>query len=337
MSSGDRLRRSPEPPRTHSSGGEAVVASGLSRTYGDRRALDGVSLSVAKGETFALLGPNGGGKTTLFRILATLLPPSGGSFSIDGLDPARETREVRRRLGVVFQAPSVDRKLTARENLLYGAALYGLGAAAARSRADELLLRLGILDRAADPVERLSGGLMRRVEIAKALLHAPSVLLLDEPSTGLDPGARRDLRALLAELARGGTTVLLTTHLFEEADAADRIGILDRGRLVAIGAPGVLKGHVGGEVIAVEAGGEPEAATLAKEIATRFDGAAGRVAAVGATVRLERRDAHTFVPELVEAFPGRFVSLTLGRPTLEDVFVDATGHAFREDAHGEAR
>jgi len=255
------------PPRTHPSAGGAVVASELSRTYGDRRALDGVSLSVAKGETFALLGPNGGGKTTLFHILATLLPPSGGTFSIDGLSPARELRDVRRRLGVVFQSPSVDRKLTARENLLYGAALHGLGTAAARSRADELLLRLGILDRAADPVERLSGGLMRRVEIAKALLHAPSVLLLDEPSTGLDPGARRDLRALLAELARGGTTVLLTTHLFEEADAADRIGILDRGRLVAIGPPEDLKARVGGEVIAVEAGGEPEAVTLAKEIA----------------------------------------------------------------------
>jgi ABC-2 type transport system ATP-binding protein len=308
----------------------AVEARDLTRTYGERRALDGVSLSIAKGTTFALLGPNGGGKTTLFRILATLLPPSSGTFSIDGLSPSRDAREVRRRLGVVFQAPSVDRKLTARENLLYAAALYGIRTSVARTRADELLSRLHVLDRANDPVESLSGGLMRRVEIAKALLHEPAVLLLDEPSTGLDPGARRDLRALLAELAKGGTTVLLTTHLFEEADAADRIAILDRGRLVAEGTPEELKSRVGGEVIAVEAGGDADAERLAKEVAARFGTDGGRVAAIGSTVRVERHAAHEFVPRLVEAFPGRFSSLTLGRPTLEDVFVDLTGHAFRE-------
>jgi ABC-2 type transport system ATP-binding protein len=224
----------------------------------------------------------------------------------------------------------VDKKLTGLENLLYGAALYGLAARDARRRADELLSRFGIRDRANEPVERLSGGLMRRVEIAKALLHSPRVLLLDEPSTGLDPGARRELRALLAELASAGTTVLLTTHLFEEAEAADRVAILDRGRLVADGTPDELKSRVGGDVIVVDAGAETAAAALASEISARFADA-GRVIPVGSTVRVERRDAHAFVPQLVEAFPRRFASLTLGRPTLEDVFVDATGHAFRED------
>jgi ABC-2 type transport system ATP-binding protein len=227
----------------------------------------------------------------------------------------------------------VDKKLTGLENLLYGAALYGLSGADARKRSDELLSRLGIRDRASEPVERLSGGLMRRVEIAKALLHSPRVLILDEPSTGLDPGARRELRGLLSELARAGTAVLLTTHLFEEAEAADHVAILDRGTLVAEGTPDALKSRVGGDVIVVDAGGESEAAALAREIAARFPDA-GRVTPVAETVRVERRDAHGFVPPLVEAFPGRFGSLTLGRPTLEDVFVDATGHAFKE--HEEA-
>jgi ABC-2 type transport system ATP-binding protein len=217
-----------------------------------------------------------------------------------------------------------------RENLLYGGALHGLSGAPLRARTDALLTRFSILDRADEPVERLSGGLMRRVEIAKALLHEPAVLLLDEPSTGLDPGARRDLRAVLRELSAAGTTILLTTHLFEEADAADRIAILDRGHLVAEGAPGELKRSVGGEVIAVESADEGEARRLASEIAARFGKDAGKVAAVGTSVRIERPEAHSFVPPLVEAFPGRFLSLTLGRPTLEDVFVDRTGHAFRE-------
>ena len=156
------------------------------------------------------------------------------------------------------------------------------------------------------------------------------MLLLDEPSTGLDPGARRDLTALLAELAKGGTAVLLTTHLFDEADAAHRIGILDRGRLVALGAPAALKAEVGGDVVTVEAREEGGAPALAREIAARFGAEAGKVAAVGSTVRVERPQAHTFVPALVEAFPGRFRSLTLGAPSLEDVFIDRTGRAFRE-------
>jgi ABC-2 type transport system ATP-binding protein len=308
----------------------AVEAVGLSRSYGERHALTDVSLTIGKGEIFALLGPNGGGKTTLFRILATLLPQSSGAFTIDGLSPEKDLRALRRRIGVVFQSPSIDRKLTVRENLLYGGALHGLSGGSLRTAADALLDRFGIADRAREKVERLSGGLMRRVEIAKALLHAPSILLLDEPSTGLDPGARRELGVLLAELAAGGTTVLSTTHLFEEADAAHRIGILDRGRLVVVGTPGELKRSVGGDVIAVESAGDAEAARLASEITARFGPDAGRVAVVGSSVRLERPDAHAFVPGLVEAFPGRFVSLTLGRPTLEDVFVDRTGHRFRE-------
>lgn len=334
-----------------------VEVEGLRRTYGDRLALDGVSFGVAEGELFALLGPNGGGKTTLFKILSTLLPPSAGAFRVDGLSPAHDLRGLRRRLGVVFQSPSLDRKLTVLENLLVHGAVLGLGGAALRARAAELLARMGVADRAGDRVETLSGGLARRVEIAKALLHAPRVLLLDEPSTGLDPLARRGLRALLRELAGGGTTVLLTTHLFDEAEEADRIGLLDRGRLVALGTPAALKREVGGEVLVLATESDEEAVRLAADVADALGlgiaaaigpALAGtvrgaerdapapsrRVVPLGAAVRIETTDAPSLVPSLAASFAGRFRSLSLGAPSLEDVFVDRTGHAFDGDAAG---
>jgi ABC-2 type transport system ATP-binding protein len=309
----------------------AVEARSLSRSFGARAALTDVTFSVARGEVFALLGPNGGGKTTLFRILATLLPPDAGSFSIDGLDAGRNARAVRERLGVVFQAPSLDRKLTVTENLALQAALYSVPGRSSRVRIGELLATFGLEDRAGDLVETLSGGLARRVEIAKALLHAPPVLLLDEPSTGLDPGARRDLVGLLGTLARAGTAVLLTTHLFEEAEAAHTIGILDKGRLLALDTPAALKATLGGDVVSVEAKDETGAPALAAAIGSRFGEEAGRVTVVGPTVRMERGAAHTFVPRLVEAFPGAFRSVTLGAPSLEDVFIARTGRRFREE------
>ena len=308
----------------------AVEARSLSRSFGTRVALSDVTFAVPRGEVFALLGPNGGGKTTLFRILATLLPPGAGSFSIDGLDAGQHARAVRKRLGVVFQSPSLDKKLTVRENLALQGALYSLSRLLLAKRIGELLATFGLEDRGKDLVETLSGGLARRVEIAKALLHAPPVLLLDEPSTGLDPGARRDLVGLLGALAREGTAVLLTTHLFEEAEAAHRIGILDRGRLLALDAPAALKATLGGDVVSVETKDESGAPALAAAIGSRFGQEAGRVTVVGSTVRVERGAAHTFVPRLVEAFPGAFKSVTLGAPSLEDVFIARTGRLFRE-------
>ena len=319
-----------------------VSIEGLSRTWGDRLALDRVSFDVAPGELFALLGPNGGGKTTLFKLLATLIPPSNGTFRVDGLSPDGSLRELRRRLGVVFQSPSLDRKLTVLENLLVHGAVLGLGGRALRTRAGELLARMGVDDRARDLVETLSGGLARRVEIAKALLGAPKVLLLDEPSTGLDPLARRSLRALLAELASGGTTVLLTTHLFDEAEEADRIGILDRGHLVALGSPADLKRQVGGDVLVLVTESDEKATALAADVAAFLGPDPGadpgpvagpnpeRISAVGPTVRVERPDGSSLVPVLCTSFAGRFRSLTLGAPSLEDVFVDRTGHPFEE-------
>lgn len=308
----------------------AVETRELTRVYGERLALDRVSLSIETGEIFALLGPNGGGKTTLFRILATLLTPTSGTFTIEGLRSRDDLRALRRLLGVVFQSPSLDKKLTVAENVHLQGRLYGLSGARLKSRAQELLDRLRVADRAGDRVETLSGGLARRVEIAKALLHEPRVLLLDEPSTGLDPGARRDLRDILSGLSRGGTTVLLTTHLFDEAEAATRIGILDRGRLLALGTPNELKSTLGGDVIVVETAAVDEAKRLSAEITRRFDLDGDAPTTVGSSVRLQRREAHAFIPPLVEAFPGRFRSVTLGAPSLEDVFVAKTGRLFRE-------
>ena len=314
-----------------------VSVEGLSRTYGDRLALDHVSFDVAEGELFALLGPNGGGKTTLFKVLSTLIPPSEGTFRVDGRSPSAALRDVRRRLGVVFQSPSLDRKLTVLENLLVHGAVLGLGGSALRARAASLLERMDVADRARDLVETLSGGLARRVEIAKALLHAPKVLLLDEPSTGLDPLARRSLRALLAELARGGTTVLLTTHLFDEAEEASRIGILDRGRLVALGSPADLTREVGGDVVVLLTESDAGASALAADIAASLGPRPARVAAVGPTVRVEGPDGPSLVPVLAASFGSRFRTLTLGAPSLEDVFVDRTGHRFDEPAGDEGR
>lgn len=309
----------------------AVEVRELTRRYGDRVALDAVSLAVEPGEVFSLLGPNGGGKTTLFRILATLMPPTSGSFLVQGLSPDRDLRALRRALGVVFQAPSLDKKLTVWENVRIQGELYGLSGEALRTRGEELLARFSILDRRGDLVETLSGGLARRVELAKSLLHRPTVLLLDEPSTGLDPGARRDLRELLRELAhKDRTCVLLTTHLFDEAEASDRIGILDRGHLLALGTPRELKQTLGGDVLVVETPEPEDAPRLAEEIVARFGAEAGAPTTVGPTVRLQPRVAHEFIPPLVEAFPGRFRSVTLGAPSLEDVFVAKTGRRFRE-------
>jgi ABC-2 type transport system ATP-binding protein len=301
----------------------AVSVRGLRRDFGARRALDGVDLEIAPGRLFGLLGPNGGGKTTLFRILATLLPPTAGSAAILGIDVTRDPAAARERIGVVFQSPALDRSLTVRENLLTQGRLYGLHGSALRRDADALLSRFGLLERARDRVAVLSGGLRRRADVARALLHRPPLLLLDEPSTGLDPAARRDLHRLLRELCAGPeATVVLTTHLVDEAEACDELAILDAGRVVARGTPAELKAAVGGDVITIAAR-EPE--RLAAGIESRFGGPA-RV--IDGAVRLERSEAHVLVPRLVEAFPDRIDAITVGRPTLLDVFAQRTGRGF---------
>jgi ABC-2 type transport system ATP-binding protein len=292
----------------------SVEIDGLTHRYGERLALDGVSFSVRKGEIFGLLGPNGGGKTTLFKILSTALRPTSGSARIEGIDVRDDA--VRRRIGVVFQAPSLDQKLTVAENLLHQGHLYGLMGSALRRRIDEELGRFKLSDRARDRVEKLSGGLQRRVELAKSLLHQPEVLLLDEPSTGLDPGARRDLWDALRSLK--GVTVLLTTHLLEEAERCDRLAILHKGKLVALGAPLDLRGEIGGDVVTIRA---KDAEALAAAIREKMGETA---TVVQGAVRLSRERGHDLVGRLVETFPGLVESVTVAKPSLEDVFLTKT-------------
>ena len=304
----------------------SVEVHGLVHDYGEYRALRGVDFSVGQGEIFGLLGPNGGGKTTLFRILATLIRPAGGRALIFGRDVVREAREVRLSMGVVFQSPALDRKLTVRENLDVQGRLYGLGGETLRKAMDDMLQRLRLLDRAETRVDRLSGGLMRRAEIAKGLLHRPRLLLMDEPSSGLDPGARQDLWDLLGGLREShGTTLLLTTHLMEEADRCDRLAILSEGTLVAEGTPRELKGEIGGDVIVITT---PAPAEVRDGIEKRFG---GPVRIVDGTVRIERPSGHELIPRIVEAFADRIDAVTLGRPTLLDVFIRKTGHRFLGD------
>ena len=304
----------------------AVEVSRVRHAYGGRIALDDVSFQVEPGEIFALLGPNGGGKTTLFRILSTVMPPDAGSVRVFDADVRTEAAQVRRNIGVVFQNPSLDGKLTARENLLHQGRLYGMRGAALRSRIDEMLAQMAIAGRAADRVETLSGGLQRRVELAKGLLHGPRLLILDEPSAGLDPGARLDLRRYLTRLRdERRVTVLWTTHLIDEAEDADRVLILDRGRVVATGSPNALRDEIGGDVIALATADAPG---LGGQIRERF-GIEPMI--LDGSVRIEKEDGQRFVAALIEAFPGRIDSVTLAKPTLEDVFIDRTGHRLWED------
>lgn len=318
----------------------AVEIRGLSHSYGAREALRAITLSVRPGEIFGLLGPNGGGKSTLFRILSTQMAPTAGQAFVFGHDVVKEAAEVRRLLGVVFQSPSLDKKLTAAENLLHQGHLYGLSGEDLRSRIVAALDLVRLSARADERVEKFSGGMQRRVEVAKALLHDPKLLLLDEPSTGLDPGARRDLMEQLVRLREeAGVTSLLTTHLMEEAEQCTRIAILDRGQVVALGTPEELKARCGGEILILETR-EPKRLQALIDESFRC-----QPTVVGSTVRIEVEPAAgkgegteekssapgaQLLTALTQAFSKYIDAARIGKPTLEDVFIRATGHRFQD-------
>jgi ABC-2 type transport system ATP-binding protein len=308
-----------------------IQIEGLRHQYGDRVALNGVSFDVKRAEIFGLLGPNGSGKTTIFRILSTLMLPGAGRALILGHDVALDPSGVRRQIGVVFQSRSIDVKLSAEENLIHVGHLYGIVGSVLKKRVAEMLERVSLTDRAKDRAETFSGGMQRRLELAKGLLHRPQVLLLDEPTTGLDPGARRDLWQYLQVLRdQEGVSIIVTTHLMEEAEKCDRLAILSQGNLVGLGTPAQLKSEIGGDVILLDA---PNPQRLATNISTRF----GVEAAVldDGRVRIEREAGHRFITDVVEAFPGEIDSVSVSKPTLEDVFIRRTGHRFwNEDAQG---
>jgi ABC-2 type transport system ATP-binding protein len=300
-----------------------ISVQGLVHSYDGRTALSGVSFDVRHAELFGLLGPNGSGKTTIFRILSTLMVPSSGRAVIKGFDAAKEPTKLRREIGVVFQAPSIDVKLTATENLWHQGHLYGLRGATLKSRIAEMLLRVGLADRAHEKAETFSGGMRRRLELAKGLLHHPAVLLLDEPTTGIDPGARRDLWRYLQILRdEEKVTVIVTTHLMDEAERCDRLAILNEGKLVALGTPTELKQEIGGDVILFDAK-DPE--SLAGRIQARYNLDAQ---VLGGQVRMERENGHRFITDVVESFPGEIQAVSVSQPSLEDVFIHRTGHRF---------
>jgi ABC-2 type transport system ATP-binding protein len=319
------------PEVTPASAPAVISVQNLVHRYEERTALNGVSFDVRPAELFGLLGPNGSGKTTLFRILSTLMIPTAGRATIIGCDVAQEPARVRRQIGVVFQAQSVDEKLTAYENLWHQGHLYGLRGGALKQRIQEILTRVGLLDRAKELVETFSGGMQRRIELAKGLLHHPSVLLLDEPTTGLDPGARRDLWQYLHMLRdEEHVSVLVTTHLMEEAERCDRLAIMSEGNLVALGTPDELKSEIGGDVVLLTAA--HDAGMLAERMRARFH---VDTTVLDHQVRIEREGAHRFVTEVVEAFPGEVEALSVSKPALEDVFIRRTGHKFWSEKYQE--
>ncbi|MEM1109281.1 MAG: ABC transporter ATP-binding protein [Planctomycetota bacterium] len=293
----------------------------------DRDALDRLSLTIESGEAFALLGPNGGGKTTTFRILATLLQPSTttlGAVKIFGHDVVASPAAARQSLGVVFQSPSLDIKLTARENLACQAKLHGLTRREATPRIDEALARFDLTDRMHDYVETFSGGMKRKLEIAKALLHRPRLLLMDEPATGLDPAARRELWEHLGELRQQyGLTIAWTTHLLDEAEHADRLAIVSGGRLLTVSSPAELKASLGQHVVSVEPQNPGELEALRDQIETTLGPwAAGQAPVISVdAVRFEHPDGPAVVARVAELLPQELKQISVGQPTLEDAYL----------------
>ncbi len=307
-----------------------LEVEGLSHRYGDRTALEGLSFEVARGEIFGFLGPNGAGKSTAFHLLTGLLPLSAGTMKLNGVPVKPTDADYRARLGVVFQKPSVDIHLTARENLKFGAALYGVTGAPANRRIDEVLEFMDLKDRADDRVSGFSGGMRRRLEVARVLLHDPELLVMDEPSAGLDQATLRKLWDRLSRLCEDtGLAVLVTTHHPEEAEYCDQLLVLESGRCVAVETPEKLKRQVADDLIVIE--GE-QLEELQGEIAKSLS-LESRIA--GQQLLIECQEAHKTVPRIVEAFPrGRFRSVGIRTPTLGDVFAKLTGRSLEED--GEA-
>ena len=307
----------------------AVVVQDLVKEYPKVRAVDKISFTVDSGEIFGLLGPNGAGKTTTIRMLLTLIKPTGGKASLFGIDVSKYPEKARELAGYVPQDVSVDGELTGYENILMYAKLYGLSGKDRKKRIGEVLAYLDLQERANDIVSRYSGGMMRRLEIAQALVNRPRILFLDEPSIGLDPNAKRIIWGLIKKLRdEFGTTIFLTTHDMNEADVlCDRIGIMDKGRLVTLGEPSQLKSTVGGDVLT---------------ISSRTSGSSTKVKELGYSVISESADGHfdlvvangeSLIPHLLDTLKASGVeveAVSLKKPTLDDVFLKYTGARIEE-------
>ena len=312
-----------------------IEVNSLVKVFGQIRAVDGISFAVEPGEVFGFLGPNGAGKSTTINILCTLMKPTSGRASVAGYDCARNPDEVRRSLGIIFQETTLDVRLTAHENLLFHAYLYGMDRRTASERIKEVTELVGLTGRMDDLVKKYSGGMKRRLEIARGLLHYPKVLFMDEPTLGLDPQTRNLIWEFIRALKeRTGITIFMTTHYLEEAESCDRVAIIDLGKVIALGSPAELKAGLKGDTVRLAAA---DNARLAVEIKERF-GIAPQGVDGGVTVTVEH--GAEFIPELIKGLTTQVLSVSLTRPSLNDVFLSMTGKDIREesaDAYGPMR
>ncbi len=311
-----------------SGAGAAVAVASLCKRYGTVNAVRDVSFSIERGEVFAFLGPNGAGKTTTVRMLCTLTRPDGGYAAVAGFDVARQPKAVRRRIGLVFQEPTLDDRLTAEQNLRFHAVLYHVPPAQVQERIGRVLRLVALEDRRHDLVSTFSGGMARRLEIARGMLHTPAVLFLDEPTVGLDPQTRtlvwEDVLRLRQEEQM---TIFLTTHYMDEAEYADRLAIIDHGSIVATGTPDELKRQVGADTIELVTADNPAAAA-------HLEAAGFRVRRGEEQLAVFAEDGEALVPRLIETTGVRVRSVHVRRPTLDDVFLHYTGRQIR-DEHAE--
>lgn len=306
---------------------DRIVVENLVKRFGPIEAVRGVSFSVHPREVFGFLGPNGAGKTTTIKMLATLLPPTSGKLYIEGLDVVHQRQEVRRVIGLVFQDPTLDDRLTAWENLLFHGLLYGLSQAETRRRAMPLLEMVGLAERAHSLVRTFSGGMKRRLELVRGLIHTPKVLFLDEPTVGLDPQTRSQIWQHIQQLSREhDTTVFVTTHYMDEAEHCERTAIMDHGQVVALDTPEHLKQLLGHEEIRLTVRKEalPERPRWEDRLGQRFSGS-------GPDLIFKTHDAGADVTRIVEVIGPSIERIEIKRPTLEDVFLHLTGRQIREE------
>ncbi|WP_433375877.1 ABC transporter ATP-binding protein [Actinoplanes sp. CA-142083] len=310
-----------------------IETRGLTKHFKDVRAVDGIDLTVARGELVALLGPNGAGKSTTLRMLTTLIPPTSGTASVAGFDVVRQQREVRLRIGYIGQGNGAGHSQRGRDELTSQGRAYGMSVRAARQRATELIESLGLAEVADRTVATLSGGQRRRLDIAMGLIHAPDLLFLDEPSTGLDPQNRANLQEHILRLrAEHGTTILLTTHYLDEADSmAERVIVVDHGRIIADDSPARLKAEHVGDTILFGFESEHETARAAEVLRGR------ELIAYGKEVKIRTQGGPRQVPGMLEDLRSAGVpaaSVEVARPTLDDVFLQLTGRSLREGGAG---
>ena len=310
----------------------SIKVEQLVRNFGDNVAVDKVSFTVKPGEIFGFLGPNGAGKTTTINILCTLLRPTSGSALVNGYDVSKQQTEVRQSIGIIFQDASLDDKLTGRENLYFHGMLYGLSADDFSNKAAKLLEMVELTSRAEELVQNYSGGMKRRLEIARGLLHSPKVLFLDEPTLGLDPQTRRHIWDYLITLReRQGVTMFMTTHYMEEAEHCDRIAIIDDGKMIGLDTPEGFKKMVGGDIIMASTDDNEQASRRLR----KSHGVHTRIGPENELI-IETERGDQFIPEMISVLTDNtqgiisVKSVSLRRPTLEDVFIKLTGHAMRD-------